>query len=58
MGPIRSLDYSKIDEIDLNDVRPINGNDFKDALKVVKASVSDKDLDLYYEWNSKFGCGK
>jgi len=58
MGPIRSLDYSKIDQIDLNDVRPINGDDFKDALKVVKASVSDKDLDLYHDWNAKFGCGK
>jgi len=56
MGPIRSLDYSKIDQIDLSDVRPIKAEDFEAALKVVKASVSDKDLDLYMQWNAQFGC--
>ena len=58
MGPIRSLDYTKIDQIDLKDVRAIEWRDFEDALTVVKASVSDKDLDLYQAWNAKFGCGK
>ena len=58
MGPIRSLDYSKIDQIDAAEVRPISGDDFTDALRVVKASVSNQDLDMYLDWNEKFGCGK
>ena len=44
MGPIRCLDYSQIDSIQPDDVRPMNFVDFNDALRQVKASVSDKDL--------------
>jgi ATPases of the AAA+ class len=58
MGPIRSLDYSKIESIDTLDVRPIRVIDFRDALRQVKASVSDRDLALYLDWNNKFGSGK
>ena len=57
MGPIRSLDYSKIEEIDAGNVRPITIQDFYDALKNVKASVSDKDISMYLEWNTSFGSG-
>jgi hypothetical protein len=32
--------------------------DFLDAFKQVKASVSDKDLKLYLEWDAQFGSGK
>ena len=39
-------------------MRPVNFSDFEAALKVVKASVSEKDLDLYLDWNKQFGCGK
>ena len=38
-------------------VRPIQFCDFVDALDTVKPSVSDKDLDLYLEWNKTFGSG-
>ena len=57
MGPIRSLDYSQIEEIDVENVRPITIQDFSDALKNVKASVSEKDIAMYLEWNSTFGSG-
>ena len=57
MGPIRSLDYSKIEEIDVDNVRPINVKDFTDALINVKASVSNKDISMYLEWCEKFGSG-
>ena len=58
MGPIRSLDYSKIESLDPNDVRPIELCDFTDALRQVKASVSDKDLNGYLTWNEQYGAGK
>ena len=55
MGPIRCLDYSQIDSIQPDDVRPMNFVDFNDALRQVKASVSDKDLQMYHDWNSQYG---
>lgn len=54
-GPIRDLDYSKIDSLEPEDVRPITKQDFDEALSQVKASVSDKDLQMYMEWNKQFG---
>jgi len=36
-------------------VRPISYEDFLDALKQVRASVSQKDLDIYLEWNKQYG---
>ena len=57
MGPIRSLDYSEIENINIENVRDITVQDFFDALKNVKASVSDKDISMYLDWNSTFGSG-
>jgi hypothetical protein len=45
-------------QISCDDVRPISLTDFHDAFKQVKASVSDKDLQLYLEWDAQFGSGK
>ena len=58
IGPIRSIDYSQIGDVSKEDIRPVDANDFAEALKQVKASVSDKDLDLYKDWDSRFGSGK
>ena len=55
MGPIRCLDYSKMDSIKPEDVRAINFDDFTDALKQVRASVSDRDLQMYLDWNNQYG---
>ncbi|XP_013786894.2 fidgetin-like protein 1 isoform X2 [Limulus polyphemus] len=57
LGPIRSLDTSQIQCISPNQVRPINLEDFFHALKQVRASVSDKDMDTYLNWNEKYGSG-
>lgn len=38
-------------------VRPILFEDFDDALHQVRASVSEKDLDLYIQWNKLYGSG-
>ena len=39
-------------------VRAISAADFVPALRQVKASVSEKDLDLYIDWDRKFGATK
>lgn len=57
MGPIRSIDYSQIENIEVENVRNITIQDFLDALSNVKASVSDKDIAMYLEWNTTFGSG-
>ncbi|KAI9591024.1 P-loop containing nucleoside triphosphate hydrolase protein [Syncephalis fuscata] len=49
LGPIRSI--SDI----LEQVRPIQFKDFENALTQVRASVGDKDLELYLEWDRVYG---
>ncbi|XP_057704657.1 fidgetin-like protein 1 [Corythoichthys intestinalis] len=58
LGPIRSIQFADIATISAEQVRPIVYNDFQDALKTVRPSVSQKDLELYEEWNKTFGCGR
>ncbi|RKP09273.1 P-loop containing nucleoside triphosphate hydrolase protein [Thamnocephalis sphaerospora] len=53
LGPIRSI--GDIRTISADDVRPITFADFQNALKQVRASVSDKDLELYLRWNDEYG---
>jgi SpoVK/Ycf46/Vps4 family AAA+-type ATPase len=53
MGPIRSC--ADIRTMNANDVRPINLQDFEQALKGVRPSVSGKDLAFYREWTDEFG---
>ncbi|XP_060085132.1 fidgetin-like protein 1 [Ylistrum balloti] len=55
MGPIRSMSFGDIESISADEVRPIIFCDFEEAFLQVKASVSDKDLDLYIEWNTMYG---
>ncbi|XP_034407711.1 LOW QUALITY PROTEIN: fidgetin-like protein 1 [Cyclopterus lumpus] len=58
LGPIRSIQLSDIATITADQVRPILSSDFQEALKVVRPSVSSKDLELYEDWNKTFGCGR
>ncbi|XP_033735185.1 fidgetin-like protein 1 [Pecten maximus] len=55
MGPIRSMSFGDIESISADEVRPILFCDFEEAFLQVKASVSDKDLDLYIDWNTMYG---
>ncbi|KAG8190496.1 hypothetical protein JTE90_006670 [Oedothorax gibbosus] len=55
MGPIRSIGPENIKTVSLDQVRPILVNDFLDALRQVRASVAQDDLNYYLEWNKKFG---
>jgi SpoVK/Ycf46/Vps4 family AAA+-type ATPase len=53
IGPLR--DIVDIEAISASQVRPISPLDFKNALLQVRASVSDKDLDLYRQFEQSFG---
>ena len=55
LGPIRSLDVSDIFKVSKEQVRPINREDFINSLSLVKPSVSEKDLEVYIQWNKTFG---
>lgn len=53
LGPIRSI--PNIMEISADQVRPITLEDFRAAMRQVRASVSNADLGAYLDWNEKFG---
>ncbi|XP_042882751.1 fidgetin-like protein 1 isoform X2 [Penaeus japonicus] len=55
LGPIRSISFSDIQHISVDQVRPISIDDFMSALCSIRASVSDKDLQMYEDWNKKYG---
>ncbi|CAG5011553.1 unnamed protein product [Parnassius apollo] len=57
MGPIRSVPLSQIINIDRDKVRPVNSEDFINALQRVRPSVSQDDLGQYVKWNSTYGQG-
>ena len=53
LGPIR--DITDIEHANVADVRPISKQDFLKALHQVRASVSEKDLSLYLQFESEYG---
>lgn len=57
LGPIRSISFSAMHQITADQVRPIALDDFKAALQRVRASVSNKDLDAYVQWDKTYGMG-
>lgn len=58
LGPIRSLQSVDITTITPDQVRCIVFQDFDNAFKTVRPSVSSKDLEVYDTWNQTFGCGR
>jgi SpoVK/Ycf46/Vps4 family AAA+-type ATPase len=57
LGPIRSIDARAIHHITVDQVRPINYQDFISALRHVRCTVSASDLKAFEEWNRQFGSG-
>lgn len=53
MMPIRNIE--DIFNLQLDNLRGINQEDFISALTVVKPSVSEKTINQYEQWNSEFG---
>lgn len=57
MEPIRSIPFSQLENIQMDDVRHITSQDFDNALKNVRPSVSQSDLKIYIEWDRTYGSG-
>lgn len=57
MGPVRSISFTDMRNVAVDSVRPVNFNDFLNALSCVRASVSPDDLQQYIDWNNTYGSG-
>ncbi|XP_014616844.1 spastin isoform X3 [Polistes fuscatus] len=55
LGPIRELNPNQVKELDLNSVRNITMQDFRDSLKRIRRSVSPASLAAYEKWNFAYG---
>jgi SpoVK/Ycf46/Vps4 family AAA+-type ATPase len=55
LGPIRDAAHC-IQDISPDDVRAVAYSDFEDAITTVRPSVSENDLQVYLDWNEKYGC--
>ncbi|XP_012543697.1 spastin isoform X2 [Monomorium pharaonis] len=55
LGPIRELNPDQVKELDLNSVRNITMQDFRDSLKRIRRSVSPASLAAYEKWNFDYG---
>jgi SpoVK/Ycf46/Vps4 family AAA+-type ATPase len=53
LGPMR--DVADIRCVDPSSVRPIQASDMAQAFRQIKASVSQKDLGRFVEWNERYG---
>lgn len=57
LGPLRSIDSKLIEKIQASEVRSLLMEDFENAFKTVRSSVSPKDLDQYVAWDQTYGSG-
>lgn len=57
MEPIRSIPFSQLEDIKMEEVRHITKRDFEEALINVRPSVSQSDLNIYIEWDRTYGSG-
>ncbi|XP_029668269.1 spastin isoform X4 [Formica exsecta] len=55
LGPIRELNPDQVKELDLNSVRNIRMQDFRDSLRRIRRSVSPASLTTYEKWNFEYG---
>ncbi|XP_029036344.1 spastin isoform X1 [Osmia bicornis bicornis] len=55
LGPIRELNPDQVKELDLNSVRNITIQDFRDSLKRIRRSVSPASLAAYEKWSFEYG---
>lgn len=53
MMPLRTLE--DIENVDIANIRPLNLSDFEEALRNVKASVNQDDLQKFMDWNDIYG---
>ena len=55
MGPVREIHVEELKQLSISRIRPLSREDFIQALRKIRASVSPSTLDKYIQWNSTFG---
>ncbi|UJR37537.1 hypothetical protein I4U23_030239 [Adineta vaga] len=55
MGPVRELRVDELKKLSVSRIRPISRQDFVQALRKIRASVTSSTLDKYIQWNRTFG---
>ncbi|XP_078259924.1 fidgetin isoform X1 [Rhinoraja longicauda] len=58
VGPLHAMQGTDLSAIMPNQLRPITYQDFDNAFCKIQPSISQKDLDVYVEWNKMFGCSQ
>ncbi|CAF1042175.1 unnamed protein product [Rotaria sordida] len=57
MGPVRELRVDQLKELSVSRIRPISRQDFIQALRKIRPSVSPSTLEKYITWDRQFGDG-
>jgi spastin len=55
MGPVRELRIDELKKLSVSRIRPISREDFVQALRKIRPSVTPSTLDKYIQWNRSFG---
>jgi spastin len=55
MGPVRELRVDQLKELSVSRIRPVSREDFVQALKKIRPSVTPSTLEKYVNWNRTFG---
>jgi SpoVK/Ycf46/Vps4 family AAA+-type ATPase len=55
LGPIREIGTAALRTIRAEEVRPMNTQDFVEALRVIRPSVSGDNLKTFAKWSEQFG---
>uniref|UniRef100_H3AFJ8 Fidgetin n=1 Tax=Latimeria chalumnae TaxID=7897 RepID=H3AFJ8_LATCH len=58
VGPLHAMQATDLSAIMPNQLRPVTYQDFENAFCKIQPSISQKELDMYIEWNKMFGCNQ
>ncbi|CAF1052746.1 unnamed protein product [Rotaria sp. Silwood1] len=55
MGPVRELRVDELKQLSVSRIRPVSRQDFVQALRKIRPSVSPSTIEKYITWNRTFG---
>jgi len=55
MGAVRELRVDQLKQLSVSRIRPVSRQDFVEALRKIRPSVTPSTLEKYVEWNHTFG---
>uniref|UniRef100_G3UAW6 Fidgetin n=1 Tax=Loxodonta africana TaxID=9785 RepID=G3UAW6_LOXAF len=58
VGPLHAMPATDLSAIMPSQLRPVTYPDFENAFCKIQPSISQKELDMYVEWNKMFGCSQ